>query len=815
MRKIVQKQIMDMIPAIWDGVQYIQTAKPNGAVQVLDDCLLAMETLQESFRSGLSPQRFLYYKQYYDQVVLAMKQLKDKGDTENQIIGIYNGLDKMLSDITHEAEVKVEILFLPYKASMWDSLESIWLAAKDDSKCDAYVMPIPYCDRNPDGSPAEWYCEADLFPEYVPVTDFNQYDIAKRKPDVIYIHNPYDEYNRVTSVDPKYYSSELKKNTDMLVYVPYFVVGDFLGEHFCQTPGVVNADRVILESEAVKRLYELYYPGGKAPENKFLALGSPKFDKVLNSTRADFKLPAKWQVLMQGKKVILYNTSLAAMLQKPSETNEKLKYVLSIFKNRKDVVLWWRPHPLIKATMQSMHPEIFHEYESIEREYKAVAWGIYDNSADLNRAIAWSDAYYGDRSSVVSLYKVTGKPVLIEDMSILSEPKSYMLSFSDIESDGEKTWFIPSLLNGLFELDLVTGKLNFLALFPNEILNDRYKHILIKKIKNRLLIAPWYSSVLMEYDLIENTFREITLQITKNLYPAFGEVFRIIGMVQYKNYVFLFGLQQAIVRYNLNTRKCEYYTKWFKLIEAEFTKEKVFCLLNSFFSHDSKIFFFLQQTNGILEFDMKTTKARLHRVGNIENSYNGMVFDGRFYWLIDDRKGKIIKWNYKDGLIEENQEILRPFIQQNMTLKKTLFRDEALILFMDSDINNDGIILAVRLSNNKIISWEKLGDIGCSFVKETSDGSVLVLETLNGILRKFDENINISKNFRMNISSCLLNQLKDKEFISISSNNTFYEDCSIQKLIGFIEHTIRLNNKENKQCSILKTDAGRKYIFLK
>lgn len=34
--------------------------------------------------------------------------------------------------------------FFPYKASMWDSLESVYLVAKEDSDCDVYCVPISY-----------------------------------------------------------------------------------------------------------------------------------------------------------------------------------------------------------------------------------------------------------------------------------------------------------------------------------------------------------------------------------------------------------------------------------------------------------------------------------------------------------------------------------------------------------------------------------------------------------------------------------------------------------------------------------------------
>lgn len=44
--------------------------------------------------------------------------------------------------------------------------------------------------------------------------------------------------------------------------------------------------------------------------------------------------------------------------------------------------------------------------------------GIYDDISDMYAAIAVSDGYYGDGSSVVQLYRQTGKPVMIQNVEI-------------------------------------------------------------------------------------------------------------------------------------------------------------------------------------------------------------------------------------------------------------------------------------------------------------------------------------------------------------------------------------------------------------
>ncbi|MBQ8526916.1 MAG: hypothetical protein IJ429_00455 [Lachnospiraceae bacterium] len=357
---------------------------------------------------------------------------------------ICSTMDRLLAEIEEniqrEIPVRKEVVFLPYKASMWDSLESVWMAADADPECDAYVVPIPYFDKNPDGTAREMHYEGDLFPEGVPITDYNTYDFESRRPDMIFIHNPYDESNYVTSVHPFFYSKNLKQYTDCLVYIPYFVLAEVEPEnkkeienikHFMQVPGVLHAHKVIVQSEAMRQIYieamteltgeetKIYW------EEKILGLGSPKFDKVTKTKKEDVKVPEEWLNVIQKpngqwKKIIFYNTSVSALLENKEKMLDKMQDVFRIFKEMKDeTALLWRPHPLIQATIESMRPQLWEEYKRIVEEYKAEGWGIYDDTPDMNRAITLCDGYYGDASSVVQLCKEVGKPVLLQDVDVL------------------------------------------------------------------------------------------------------------------------------------------------------------------------------------------------------------------------------------------------------------------------------------------------------------------------------------------------------------------------------------------------------------
>lgn len=381
------------------------------------------------------------------------KTLKDKSGQKAQGamdgVMIYQSLREMgqriKDSIQNDIKVRLEVVFLPYKASMWDSLESIWKAAEEDPDCDAYVLPIPYYDKKPDGSFGEIHYEGSQYPDNVPVIWYENYDFGIHKPDMIFIHNPYDECNFVTSVHPFFYSKNLKEYTDNLVYVPYFIFSEADPDdekaveeitHFCTVPGVIYADKVIVQSENIRKIYikvmTKFMSGQRGYDRtywkkKILGLGSPKIDKVNETERREIEIPENWLKVIgkpdgSRKKIILYNTCVTALLQHNEKYLEKMQQVFHTFyENRETVALLWRPHPLFGTTVEAMRQNLRAAYQGIVDKYLEEGWGIYDDTADLNRAIELSNGYYGDWSSVVTLYQETGKPVMIQTVESTTE----------------------------------------------------------------------------------------------------------------------------------------------------------------------------------------------------------------------------------------------------------------------------------------------------------------------------------------------------------------------------------------------------------
>ncbi|MCL2284577.1 MAG: hypothetical protein FWC26_14785 [Fibromonadales bacterium] len=526
---------------------------------------------------------------------------------------------KNLASAFAEIKIKKEILFLPYKASMWDSLESIYLAAKEDPDCDAFVMPIPYYDKK-DGRFTEMHWETE-YPKNISLIDYRKYNIEERRPDMIFIHNPYDDLNIVTSVHPDFFSSRLRNLTDCLVYVPYFVGdGKSIQEHFCTLPACIFAHKVIVYTEQEREIYvREYNKATRESGSKFLALGSPKLDKAINAKREDYEYPDEWKKLINNKKVVFYNTSIGSLLEKSVENNrpsnkylQKIKKVFEFFKNQKDAVLLWRPHPLLEGTIKSMRPWLEQEYAEIVNEYKAEGYGIYDDSQDLNRAIAISDLYYGDGSSVTKLFDEAKKPVLGQVIGT-----SAVCGLCD---SNDFIWFT-DIFNALYRYNKQSKKTEYMGTISLQ-RNGAFRGI--AESNGKLYLASRFGDRIYAFDMDKKVF-ERKIQCDYEIKDA----------ISFKNYIYFISQEfPAILKYTPNSNEMVKFSPWEKDI-----------YFGNYCVTGDEIALVIAGKNSVMFFNMETGEHAMEIVGEVPEQYSDICFDGQNYYLSSFSKNYIVKWN--------------------------------------------------------------------------------------------------------------------------------------------------------------------------
>lgn len=581
---------------------------------------------------------------------------------------VYKILQKQLlkveNSVNNDIHVKKEVVFLPYKASMWDSLESAWKAAEDDPDCDAYVIPIPYYDKNPDGSFGEMHYEADLYPEYVPVVSYVSYDFEKRRPDEIFIHNPYDECNYVTSVMPYFYSKNLKQFTDQLIYIPYFVLGEIKpddkealeGMHkFCMVPGVFNADKVIVQSENMRLVYieVLTKVSGEKSrrywQKKILGLGSPKIDKVLNTKEEDLEISDEWLKVIRKsngsrKKIIFYNTSVSALLGRDKQMLDKMQDVFQVFKaNQHEVALLWRPHPLMKATIESMRPQLWEAYQQLVRQYREEGWGIYDDSADMSKALVLSDGYYGDPSSVQWLFQKAGKQFVIQDVDWKNYVRYSIAATEAITYVNGEYWYVPYWGNCLYRMKSCTFEGKQEGTFHEKGKRGLFSGIV--PYGSKLFFIPKFADFISVYDMREKRMYQLQFQDSDGLAGLRGS--RFLSYIVIGDCLYLIPYSyHSLIMIHMDTNMIEQYAIY------EDKEDKVISSGNGAVI-DGQIYFVNQEESCIMKFD--TGKKTIDKIfpGNEKRVYTHLFCVNRKIWLIPYHVEDGIRiWNIQQNKFE-------------------------------------------------------------------------------------------------------------------------------------------------------------------
>lgn len=309
MKLKIKKDIKAIIQTMLEAHSYLVVLTKDGRMNDINsllaqcqDCAIHIgETIEKS--EGTDSHAVLLLEDYCEYLYSI-----SKGITKNKVSKFKEKLDITLHSVVKELdEISVDIIkvvFMPYKASMWDCMESIWEAAEKDEQSRAYVVPIPYFERNGEGKIEKECYEGSLFPNNIPTISYKEFSLEKEKPDIIYIHNPYDKGNYVTCVHPDYFSSNLKKYTDLLVYVPYYICGEgSLPDAHLSLPAYQYVDKIIVQDEIKAKSVEDY-----VRKDKILVVGSPKVDRILklnkNNDIIKNELPQEWKEKIDRKSVV-------------------------------------------------------------------------------------------------------------------------------------------------------------------------------------------------------------------------------------------------------------------------------------------------------------------------------------------------------------------------------------------------------------------------------------------------------------------------------------------------------------------------------
>ncbi len=408
-----KNRIIDILSTAIEAIDYAVEKHDYSYITICEEGLLAISGYMKSIDDRNNVE-------ILEALLVQIQKFTDAGIKKEKakvkIAQIRKGIYEFGKSVK-EQKGRYKAVFMPYKASMWTSLESIWMAARNDPNCDAVVMPLPYYDIG-DIKNIKVIYEGDKFPDYVPIMDYRHYNLKTQEPEMGFIHNPYDDINNLTQVFPQYFSRELKKYIQCLVYSPYLTIASYtegVSDFLYTAPGIYNADKIVAQSEQVSKLFQYY--GHK--RSKLIVKGSPKIDSVIMRQKEKQEVPEEWKEKLNGK-VFLLNTHLSylprAFVFAGSINNYATKYLkelMNIFIDNKECSLIWRPHPLSRSMLEGRFPEYLEFVNDMEKKISCSKNCVMDKTEDYMIAFQRSDALISTYSSLINEYMMTGKPVMI------------------------------------------------------------------------------------------------------------------------------------------------------------------------------------------------------------------------------------------------------------------------------------------------------------------------------------------------------------------------------------------------------------------
>lgn len=402
-----KKKILEILDTIKEAV-YILDKTINTRERLVNDCIDAIEFILELLRSEKT--KPLEIIKLSNRIIDILQDINNKNS-----INIVENIEFLQSKIEIEIKTELNIVFMPYKKSMWDSLETIYESAIKDENCVVKVVPIPYYEKSEKKEHTKYMYEGEEFSKDIVVEDYNTFDLAKEEPDIIFVHNVYDDNNNITQIDESFFTKNLKYYTDMLIYVPYYIPLAKMGQNVLYTlPGIKNVDKVIL---AGKFAEQTAIDMG-IPKHKILTLGTPKLDSIYKKLIALDKT-SQWDDEIKDNKVALLNTGCLFFVNDTIDRYLLMECIFNIGRYIKGITVIWRPHPLTEASIKRYTPELYERYklmcESIKNKSIYYPNIILDETDDYTTALNKSDILISGYGSLINSFMITEKPIVLLD----------------------------------------------------------------------------------------------------------------------------------------------------------------------------------------------------------------------------------------------------------------------------------------------------------------------------------------------------------------------------------------------------------------
>lgn len=223
---------------------------------------------------------------------------------------------------------------------------------------------------------------------------------------------------------------------------------------------------------------------------------------------------------------------------------------------------------------------------------------------------------------------------------------AYRLYFNDLAilPHKKKAYGSSGGFNGLFEIELESGKCKYIGLFPGEELSQEYIHLSAIYCQQKAFFFPQRGNYISIYDIDNQNI--IQIEIAEFDYPHYSRNYKFGQVFSHENKVFAVGATYPYVLViNADTMET-------KFIPIETEGRPIFFRTGGC---QVKGRYYIPSLKGgiILEINPVTEEVRFHFWGTEEDGTWSMAFDGEKFWLTPYAEEGFRIWEPGKGIVRE------------------------------------------------------------------------------------------------------------------------------------------------------------------
>lgn len=375
----------------------------------------------------------------------------------------------------------------------------------------------------------------------------------------------------------------------------------------------------------------------------------------------------------------------------------------------------------------------------------------------------------------------------------------------------EIIYFAPSNLPGFFQYNKITGKLGLLPIKETK-RKEIYPVIYVGMctLHDKIIFLPYYASELLVYDMKYK--KEVNRIHLKSKLPKSSQWYRFyIHAVPYLNFVYCIGWHDSeMLCFNIETEKISVVNTWKKAI-AEVVGNTSFIGIHAYdvCVVEGNLWAPIHTRDCILEFNLQTMEARVHRVGMPDMKFATICFDGTDFWLTGDKK-RIVKWNKNTKEASYIGQFPKGFIKSSKEEKDYFYKSyyESGIVYFFPMFANMALKVDVGICKTDIFyQWDKL--LACNVVQKWDENTFYVEWCCEGSAK-------IEHSMIIDVDGCILNEdvmeidIDELEWPEYIDDDALYHEDEIMTLNRFLDKRACTGVKD--KCD--RCDSAGKKIYL-